>query len=69
MKTRGWLHRAIAVLGLTGASSGLAYIPACSLADIGENIIAGGLAFVEGYTEDVLLSLFPPPGSLVDGGE
>lgn len=59
--------RAGAVCLLTGMSSGLVYFPACSITDIGENIISGGLSFVEGYTEEILNSFFPPPGEIVDG--
>jgi hypothetical protein len=44
------------------------YLPACSLGDIGHSIMSGALSFVEGYTEDVLASLFPEPGQVVDDG-
>jgi hypothetical protein len=50
-------------------SSGLVYLPACSLTDIGENIISGSLSFVEGYTEEILSSLFPPPEEVLGGAE
>lgn len=69
MKTRGRIRRASAVCVLTGMSSGLVYLPACSLTDIGENIISGSLSFVEGYTEEILSSLFPPPEEVLGGAE
>lgn len=68
MITTSRVRRARAFCLLTGISSGLLYFPACSITDIGENIIAGGLSFVESYTEEWLNSIFPPPGEIGSEG-
>ena len=59
------LQRAV----FTGAAGGMMTVSACSIQDIGLNVINGSLSFVEGYTEDLLGAFVPPADELVNFGD
>lgn len=54
---------------LTGAAGGMMLISACSIQDIGLNVMSGTLSFVEGYTEDLLGAFVPAADELVNFGD
>ncbi len=54
---------------LTGAAGGMMLISACSIQDIGRNVVSGTLSFVEGYTENLLGAIVPAEDELLNFGD
>jgi len=58
------LTRKVRLTVLTTAASGMLFASACSMRDIADNLTAGALSFVKGYTADMLETLVPPADEL-----
>jgi len=53
----------LAVLSMV--TVGMVYASACTVGDLGYNVVSGTLAFVKGYTTDVWEAVLPAPGELM----
>jgi len=56
--------RRIKVAALSMAAFGMMYASACTIGDVGQNLVNGTLAFVRGYTTDMWEAIVPPADSL-----
>lgn len=55
--------RRIKVAALSMAAFGMMYSSACTIGDVGHNLVNGTLAFVKGYTTDLWEAVVPPADS------
>lgn len=57
----------IARLLAAALASGTVLGSACSVIDVRQNLIAGTMDFISGYTTDLLAAIVPPPEDLLGG--
>jgi len=62
------LRKMKAVL-LSSCAGGMVLFSACAAVDVKGNIVAGVMGFIEDYTADVLVELFPDPADLLNPGD
>ena len=61
--------RKVKVAVLSVVAYGMMYGSACTLGDIGLNVVNGTLSFVKGYTTDWWEEVFPEPGEVTSIGD
>lgn len=67
MQQSHWMVRVLK--GLLAVATGSTVLAGSCAADVRDNIVAGGLSFVKGYTVDALETLIPTWAEMLGGGE